>query len=86
MLLLLFFISSKIKAKNKFIGQIALGEENRIGLIVAMAKSLIDYDNIDSLETVFKKIQAITTTDMANIANEILDESNLTALTFYPLG
>ncbi|TKC58110.1 insulinase family protein [Pedobacter hiemivivus] len=74
------------KAKNKFIGQIALGEENRIGLIVAMAKSLIDYDKIDDLETVFKKIQAVSTTDMANIANEILDESNLTSLTFYPLG
>ncbi|MNL77185.1 hypothetical protein D3C87_2033100 [compost metagenome] len=51
-----------------------------------MAKSLIDYDNIDSLETVFKKIQAVSTTDMANIANEILDKSNLTSLTFYPLG
>ncbi|SMC74070.1 M16 family metallopeptidase [Pedobacter nyackensis] len=74
------------KAKNKFIGQIALGEENRIGLIVAMAKSLIDYDNIDSLEIIFKKIQAVSTADMANIANEILDESNLTSLTFYPLG
>lgn len=74
------------KAKNKFIGQIALGEENRIGLIIAMAKSLIDYDKIDDLETIFKKIQAVSTTDMANIANEILDESNLTSLTFYPLG
>lgn len=74
------------KAKNKFIGQIALGEENRIGLIIAMAKSLIDYDKIDSLETIFAKIQAVSTTDMANIANEILDESNLTTLTFYPLG
>lgn len=74
------------KSKNKFIGQIALGEENRIGLIISMAKSLIDYDKIDDLQTVFNKIQAVTTTDMANIANEILDESNLTSLTFYPLG
>jgi predicted Zn-dependent peptidase len=74
------------KAKNKFIGQIALGEENRIGLIISMAKSLIDYDRIDDLQTVFKKIQAVSTPEMANIANEILDESNLTALTFYPLG
>lgn len=74
------------KAKNKFIGQIALGEENRIGLIISMAKSLIDYDKIDTLETVFNKIQAVTTAEMANIANEILDESNLSALTFYPLG
>lgn len=74
------------KAKNKFIGQIALGEENRIGLIISMAKSLIDYDKIDDLETVFKKIQAVSTEEMRNIVNEILDESNLTKLTFYPLG
>jgi len=74
------------KAKNKFIGQIALGEENRIGLIISMAKSLIDYDKIDSLETVFKKIEAVTTGDMAQIANEMLDKKNLSVLSFYPLG
>jgi predicted Zn-dependent peptidase len=74
------------KAKNKFIGQIALGEENRIGLIISMAKSLLDYDQIDDLQTVFKKIQAVSTSDMAEIANQTLDESNLSALTFYPLG
>jgi predicted Zn-dependent peptidase len=72
------------KAKNKFIGQIALGEENRIGLIISMAKSLIDYNKIDDLETVFNKIRAVSTADMANIANEILDESKLSSLTFYP--
>lgn len=72
------------KAKNRFIGQIALGEENRIGLIISMAKSLIDYDNIDSLEVVFNKIRAVTTEDMAHIANEILHEGNLSVLTFYP--
>ncbi|WP_316810498.1 pitrilysin family protein [Pedobacter heparinus] len=74
------------KSKNKFIGQIALGEENRIGLIISMAKSLIDYDKIDDLETVFRKIQDVSRADMANITHEILDESNLTSLTFYPLG
>ena len=74
------------RAKNKFIGQIALGEENRIGLIISMAKSLIDYDRIDDLETIFRKIQALNTTEMADIANEILDENNLSSLTFYPLG
>lgn len=72
------------KAKSKFIGQIALGEENRIGLIIAMAKSLIDYDRIDDLNTVFKKINAVSTEDMKNIANEILDEKNLSSLVFYP--
>jgi predicted Zn-dependent peptidase len=74
------------RAKSKFIGQIALGEENRIGLIISMAKSLMDYDQIDPLEKVFAKIQALTTTEMADIASEMLDENNLSSLTFYPLG
>jgi len=74
------------KAKNKFIGQIALGEENRIGLIISMARSLIDYDRIDSLTTVFRKIEAVSTVEIAAIAEEILEEKNLSLLTFYPLG
>jgi len=74
------------KAKNKFIGQIALGEENRIGLIISMAKSLLEYDKIDDLTTIFKKIQSVTTAETAHIANEILDERNLSSLTFYPLA
>lgn len=73
------------KAKNKFIGQIALGEENRIGLIISMAKSLIDYDHIDDLETVFRKIQAVSTGEMAEISQTLLNPKNLSALTFYPL-
>jgi predicted Zn-dependent peptidase len=73
------------KAKNKFIGQIALGEENRIGLIISMAKSLIDLDKIDSLETVFEKINAVTTKQMADVANEILDIEQLNIFTFCPI-
>lgn len=74
------------KAKYKFIGQIALGEENRIGLIISMAKSLIDYQKIDDLETVFEKIRAVKRAEMAEITHEILQEKNLSALTFYPLS
>lgn len=73
------------KAKNKFIGQIALGEENRIGLIISMAKSLIDHNKIDSLETVFEKINAVTTTQMIHVANDVLDIEKLNIFTFSPI-
>ena len=73
------------KAQNKFIGQIALGEENRIGLIIAMAKSLLDYDKIDSLDTVFQKIREVTVGDMANIVNEVFDEQRWNTLIFNPV-
>ncbi len=73
------------KAKQKFIGQIALGEENRIGLIIAMAKSLLDYNQIDSLPTVFEKINAVTTSEMETIINEVFDQNNWTSLTYNPV-
>jgi len=74
-----------LKAKNKFIGQIALGEENRIGLIISMAKSLIDHNKIDSLEKVFEKINQVTTQEVAEIANEVLDIEKLNIFTFSPI-
>ena len=74
------------KAKNKFIGQIALGEENRIGLIISMAKSLIDHDKIDSLETVFEKINAVNTRQIAEIVDEVLDIEKLNIFTFSPIA
>lgn len=72
------------KAQSKFIGQIALGEENRIGLIIAMAKSLLDYQHIDSLETVFQKIRKVTVKDMTEIVNEVFDQRQWTSLVFNP--
>ncbi|MCX2432117.1 M16 family metallopeptidase [Pedobacter sp. GR22-10] len=74
------------KAKNKFIGQIALGEENRIGLIISMAKSLIDHDKIDSLETVFEKINTVNTRQIAEIVDEVLDIERLNIFTFSPIA
>ncbi|WP_231490558.1 pitrilysin family protein [Pedobacter sp. Leaf170] len=73
------------KAKNKFIGQIALGEENRIGLIISMAKSLIDHNKIDSLEQVFAKINNVKATEMAQIIDEVLAPEQLNIFTFSPI-
>lgn len=72
------------QAKQKFIGQIALAEENRIGLIISMAKSLVDFNHIDSLQQVFDKINAVTTEELLSIANETLDVSQMTTLIFEP--
>jgi predicted Zn-dependent peptidase len=71
------------QAKQKFIGQIALAEENRMGLIISMAKSMLDFGHIDSLEQVFAKINACTAEQLLEISNEIFDNS-LTTLLFVP--
>jgi predicted Zn-dependent peptidase len=72
------------QAKQKFVGQIALGEENRIGLIIAMAKSLLDFGYVDSIEEIFAKINAVTANEMVATANEIFDNNRMITLLFEP--
>lgn len=72
------------QAKDKFIGQIALAEENRMSLIISMAKSLLDFNHIDSLEDIFAKINAVTADDLLAASNEIFDNDRLITLLFEP--
>lgn len=72
------------QAKQKFIGQIALGEENRMGLIISMSKSLMDYSKVDSLEEVFAKINNVSSSQILEIANEMFDPQMLSRLVFDP--
>lgn len=73
------------KAKNKFIGQIALAEENRMSLIISMAKSLLDHDRIDTLQEVFDKINKVSRNEFTELANELLDKAKFTTFSFHPL-
>jgi predicted Zn-dependent peptidase len=72
------------QAKQKFIGQIALAEENRMSLILSMAKSLMDFNRVDSLEEVFAKINAVTAEQLLAISNEVFAPPALSTLIFEP--
>lgn len=72
------------QAKKKFVGQIALGEENRMGVLISMAKSLLDYNRIDSLKEVFARINQVKADDLLTISNLIFAPENLSMLLFKP--
>jgi len=72
------------QAKQKFIGQIALAEENRMGLIITMAKSLLDFNSVDTLQQVFDKINAVTAAQLLEISNQIFDNDRMITLLFEP--
>ncbi|MFT7332239.1 MAG: putative Zn-dependent peptidase [Sphingobacteriales bacterium] len=71
-------------ARQKLTGQIALGEENRVGGIISLARSLLVYDDIEPLETIIKKIENISATDVMEVANQLLIEDQLSMLAFKP--
>ncbi|WP_413671133.1 M16 family metallopeptidase [Mucilaginibacter sp. Mucisp86] len=72
------------QAQQKFIGQIALAEENRMSLIIAMAKSMVDFNRIDTLEEIFEKINKVSAEQLLEISNEIFDNNGLITLLFEP--
>lgn len=72
------------KAKEQFVGQMAMAEENNISLMLMMGKSLLIHDRIESFDDVEKKIRKISSKDLYDIANEIFDEKKLSFLYFVP--
>jgi predicted Zn-dependent peptidase len=69
------------QAKKQLIGQIALAQDSGAGTMLALGKSYLLYDRVDSLQEVFRKIEEVTSDDLIEIANEIFDESRMSSLT-----
>ncbi|WP_293900322.1 M16 family metallopeptidase [Sphingobacterium sp. UBA5670] len=72
------------KAKQKFIGQIALTEENRMSMIISAAKNVMDYDRVILLDEVVEKIQVLTGTELLEIAQDVFDPKKMLSLSFVP--
>jgi len=70
--------------KTQFKSKVLMGEESRQGLIAALAKNLLDFGRIDSLEEVFKAIDSITSIDLLTCANEQIHPDRLSRLTYFP--
>jgi len=55
-----------------------------MSMIIAVAKNVLDYNRIISLDEVFERIDAVTTGDFQAIAQDVFDEKKLTSLAFIP--
>lgn len=72
------------KAKLQIKGQLAMSEENNNAMMLMMAKSLLDRNEIPSLPNVFKTIDAISSAELCDVASEVFNEDNFSSLTFLP--
>ena len=50
-----------------------------------MSKSLLDYGKVDSLEEIFAKINAVSSSQLLTIANQMFDANSLSRLIFEPI-
>lgn len=70
--------------KEQLMGQLAMSEEGNMNFMLMMAKSLLDINRIDSLESIFTHLQTVTSTQLQDLANEMFIDDNLSYLTFLP--
>lgn len=61
-------------------GQIALGQENRAGYMLNNARNMMLYGKPMDLQQVMRKIDALTPSDLMEIANELFAADRLSAL------
>jgi len=71
-----------MKAKKQLIGQLAVSSENREDLMLNLGRSLLYFDKVDTMKSIFEKIEAISPDEIFQVANEILDKNRLSHLIF----
>ncbi|MEI6455178.1 MAG: pitrilysin family protein [bacterium] len=68
--------------KKQLIGQIALGQESNLSVMLAIGKSFLVQGCYEPVEDIIRKIELITPEMLAEIANEIFNRGALSMLTF----
>lgn len=72
------------KAKEQLMGQLAMSEENNMGLMLMLGKSLLDLDKVDHLDTIFSQIEAVEADQLQDLAQEMFAPDQLSLLSFLP--
>lgn len=70
------------KAKKQLIGQIAVSTESREDMMLTIGKSYLLFDKVDPLRVVFKKIEEITAEQLLEVANTVLDKTQMSTLIY----
>ncbi|HKJ81106.1 MAG TPA: pitrilysin family protein [Ignavibacteriaceae bacterium] len=70
------------KAKSQIKGYLARGYENYESLMLSLGKSLLVFGKAEDPDSLFKKIDRVTSGDILETANEVLDPERLSMLVY----
>ena len=74
------------RAKNQIKGYLARAYENHESLMLSLGKSLLIFDRIDSIDETFRKIDAVTGSELMETADGIFNKSSLSTLIYRQNG
>ncbi|RPH33007.1 MAG: insulinase family protein [Bacteroidales bacterium] len=70
------------KAKRQLMGQLAIASDSNESLMLSVAKSFMVYNTADSLEVIYAQIENLTSANLLDIANDILNPNKLSTLIY----
>ncbi len=74
------------RAKQQLTGQIAIGQESNVNELLGIARSILSFDKVESIEDIYKEIKAIDSKQLQDIANEIFAKDKLSMLVYKGLN
>lgn len=72
------------RLKEQLMGQLAMSSENNQSLMLAIGRSLLEERELESLDTIYAKINAVEASDLQEIAQEMFREEELSTLAYVP--
>ncbi|MEN8249165.1 MAG: pitrilysin family protein [Bacteroidota bacterium] len=70
--------------KEQMMGHLAMAAENNVGIMISNGKSLLDLNEIHTIDDVFEEIKAVTAEELLELANQELNIDNMSTLTYLP--
>jgi len=70
------------KYKLQLLGQMAISAENKENMALSLGKSYLRYKKIDGMDVIKNNIEAISSSKLRDIANEIFDPQNISVLKY----
>ena len=70
------------RAKDQFKGHLALGMDSNNGLMQGLGKSMLAFNQIDTIDEIHQEIDKITSSDLLRLANEYFQENSVSELIF----
>jgi predicted Zn-dependent peptidase len=70
------------RAKRQLTGQMTIGWENKENLMLAIGKSYLLFNRVDNMEEMYARIDNITSADIQDVANIVLDPAKLSELVY----
>lgn len=72
------------RAKKQLIGQLAISFESNLHDMLFNGKNYLLFNKTESLEDIGHQIEAVTTTDLIELANEVFCKDSMSMLTYQP--